>query len=62
MQLFLTAFENVPDPRAENTRHALCEVLIIAFLAVLVSVHPRLQHCRLDGGWIRRRRCASPVS
>jgi predicted transposase YbfD/YdcC len=35
MQLFLTAFESVPDPRAENTRHDLVEILIIAFIAVL---------------------------
>jgi predicted transposase YbfD/YdcC len=41
MQLFLAAFESVPDPRAENTRHALAEVLIIAFLAVLCGA----QHC-----------------
>jgi predicted transposase YbfD/YdcC len=41
MQLFLTAFKSVPDPRAGNTRHALAEVLIIAFLAVLCGA----QHC-----------------
>lgn len=41
MQLFLTAFESVPDPRAENTRHDLAEILIIAFLAVLCGA----QHC-----------------
>jgi len=41
MQLFLAAFESVPDPRAENTRHALAEVLIVAFLAVLCGA----QHC-----------------
>ena len=35
MQLFLAAFESVPDPRAENTRHDLVEILLIAFLAVL---------------------------
>jgi len=35
MQLFLTAFQSVPDPRAENTRHDLVEILLIAFLAVL---------------------------
>jgi predicted transposase YbfD/YdcC len=35
MQLFLTAFESVPDPRAENVRHSLIEVLLIAFVAVL---------------------------
>ena len=41
MQLFLTAFESVADPRAENTRHDLAEILIIAFLAVLCGA----QHC-----------------
>ena len=35
MQLFIAAFESVPDPRAENTRHDLVELLIIAFIAVL---------------------------
>jgi predicted transposase YbfD/YdcC len=35
MQLFLAAFERVPDPRADNTRHDLVEILLIAFLAVL---------------------------
>jgi len=43
MQLFLAAFESVPDPRAENTRHDLVEILLIAFLAVLCgrSTAPR---------------------
>ena len=41
MQLFLTAFASVPDPRAENSRHDLVEVLLIAFLAVLCGA----QHC-----------------
>jgi len=35
MQLFIAAFESVPDPRAENVRHDLGEILIIAFVAVL---------------------------
>ena len=35
MQLFLSAFRSVPDPRAENTRHDLVEILVIAFVAVL---------------------------
>jgi len=35
MQLLLSAFESVPDPRAENTRHDLVEILVIAFVAVL---------------------------
>lgn len=35
MHLFLSAFEDVPDPRAENTRHDLGELLVIAFVSVL---------------------------
>jgi predicted transposase YbfD/YdcC len=35
MHLFLCAFEDVPDPRAENTRHDLGELLVIAFVSVL---------------------------
>lgn len=35
MHLFLTAFEDVPDPRAGNTRHDLGELLVVAFVSVL---------------------------
>ena len=28
MQVFLAAFESVPDPRADNVRHDLVEILI----------------------------------
>ena len=35
MQIFLTAFQSVPNPRAANTSHDLTELLMIAFLAVL---------------------------
>jgi len=35
MQDIIAAFERVPDPRAENRRHDLVEILMIAFLAVL---------------------------
>jgi predicted transposase YbfD/YdcC len=35
MHLFLSAFEDVPDPRAGNTRHDLGELLVIAFVSVL---------------------------
>jgi hypothetical protein len=35
MQIFLSAFDTVPDPRASNTRHDLGELLVIAFVAVL---------------------------
>ena len=35
MHLFLSAFDDVPDPRAENARHDLGELLVIAFVSVL---------------------------
>ena len=35
MQIFVSAFEDVPDPRASNARYDLGEVLVIAFVSVL---------------------------
>ena len=35
MHIFLSAFDEVPDPRAENARHDLGELLVIAFVSVL---------------------------
>lgn len=35
MHIFLSAFEDLPDPRAENARHDLGELLVIAFVSVL---------------------------
>jgi len=35
MDIFLAAFDEVPDPRAGNARHDLCELLVVAFVAVL---------------------------
>jgi len=35
MQIFLSAFDTVPDPRASNARHDLGEVLVLAFVSVL---------------------------
>ena len=35
MDIFLTAFDDVPDRRADNARHDLGELLVIAFVAVL---------------------------
>lgn len=35
MHIFLSAFDDIPDPRAENTRHDLGELLVIAFVSVL---------------------------
>ena len=35
MQIFLSAFDGIPDPRAGNARHDLGELLVVAFVAVL---------------------------
>ena len=35
MDIFLASFDDVPDPRAENARHDLGELLVIAFVSVL---------------------------
>ena len=35
MQLFANSFAIVPDPRADNARHDLIEILFIAFVAIL---------------------------
>jgi len=35
MDIFLVAFDDVPDPRADNARHDMGELLVIAFVAVL---------------------------
>ncbi|MET4130549.1 transposase family protein [Roseovarius sp. MBR-6] len=35
MQIFLSALNDVPDPRASNARHDLGELLVIAFVSVL---------------------------
>ena len=37
MQKFTKAFRRLPDPRADNARHALLEVLVIAFAATLAG-------------------------
>ncbi|WP_240722865.1 transposase family protein [Poseidonocella sp. HB161398] len=35
MQIFRFAFDDIPDPQADNARHDLGELLVIAFVAVL---------------------------
>jgi hypothetical protein len=35
MDRFRTTFQSVPDPRAENARHELLEILFVALAAVL---------------------------
>jgi len=35
MQIFLSAFDAIPDPRAKNVRHDLGELLVIVFVSVL---------------------------
>ena len=37
METFLTAFDDVPDPRASNTRHDLCELLVMGFVHCLAG-------------------------
>jgi len=32
MGTFLTALKDGPDPRASNTRHDLCELLVVGFV------------------------------
>ena len=32
--IFLAAFDDIPDPRADNARHDLCELLVVGFIAV----------------------------
>ncbi|MGB7318015.1 MAG: transposase family protein, partial [Planktotalea sp.] len=34
-KIFLAGFDDIPDPRADNARHNLCELLVVAFVAVL---------------------------
>jgi len=35
MDIFISAFDEVPDPRADNSRPDLCALLVVAFVAVL---------------------------
>ena len=35
MDIFLSAFDEVPDPRADYALHHLCELLVVGFIAVL---------------------------
>jgi hypothetical protein len=49
MQVFLSAFAAVPDPRAENSRHELGELLVIA----LVSVRYGATSCAEMAAWGR---------
>ena len=35
MDIFLTTFDDIPDPRVDNARHDLGELLVIAFVSVL---------------------------
>ena len=35
MDIFLAAFDDIPDPRADNARYDLCELLVMGFVAVL---------------------------
>ena len=43
MDIFLAAFNDIPDPRADNARHDLCELLVVAFVAVLCGATSRAE-------------------
>jgi hypothetical protein len=34
MDMFLAAFDDIPDPRADKARHDLCDLLVAGFVAV----------------------------
>ena len=38
MQIFFSAFDGVPAPWADNARHNLGELLVVAFIAMLCGV------------------------
>ena len=33
MDIYLAAFDDIPDPRADNARHDNCELLVVGFAA-----------------------------
>lgn len=35
LDIFLAAFDDIPEPRADKARHDLCELLVVGFVAVL---------------------------
>ena len=43
MDIFLAAFDHIPDPRADNARHDLCELLAVGFVAVLCGATSRAE-------------------
>jgi len=43
MEIFIAAFNDIPDPRAGNARHDLCELLVVAFVAVLCGATSRAE-------------------
>jgi hypothetical protein len=48
MHLFLSGFEEIPDHRAENARHDLGELLVIAFVSYATSTSHRDFACVWD--------------
>jgi hypothetical protein len=52
MQIFLSAFDDVPDPRASNARHDLGELLVIAFVSVLCGSVRATSRCCAAALWM----------
>ena len=40
MQIFRSAFDDIPDPRAGNARHDLGELLVVAFAQCSAGLPP----------------------
>ena len=43
MDIFLAAFDDLPNPRAANVRHDLCGLLVVGFVAVLCGAVSRAE-------------------
>lgn len=48
MEIFIAAFDDIPDPHADNARHDLCELLVMAFVAVLCGATSRAEMATSD--------------
>lgn len=59
MQIFLSAFEDVPDPRASNTR---CDLVAVACDRLRISILPVELLRGIDWVWTRKRTCFQGLS
>ena len=50
MDIFLAAFDDIPDPRAGNARHDLCELLVVGFAVGLCGATSCAEMANFGGG------------